>query len=662
MNSLFKWSKKIMPTISKTERIALQSGTVGIDRLIFSGSMRAKNLDKYKETKITKIDKSMLEKIPLLKDCIKEDEIIRNTFMDISHPFWEVSKENKFFSLIFPEKYGGVPMTKTGISKLLQRISSFSAVASVHVMVPNSLGPGELLTHYGTENQKNNYLPRLAKGEIPCFGLTSPNAGSDAAGSMTDFGVVYTNDKGEIRIKVTCDKRYITLAPVADIIGLAFKIKDPDFLLKGIVKENKDGEITLALIDRDTEGLIIGNRHDPLGVGFANGTIRGTVDIGIDQIIGEEKGLGEGWKMLMECLAAGRGISLPAGAAGPSKMLSNTVGGYTSIREQFKMPIRNFEGIQEKLSNMALRTLEIDSTVSLMNSILDNNEQPPVLSAILKYRTTECSRTVINEGMDIMGGSAICRGKQNFISPAYAANPVAITVEGSNTLTRSMIVFGQGLNRSHPYIDSIITSIENDDLQEFSKNVSSLIKMNLKNLLIPSIDSELDKFCVFFSLSSNLSLLLGGSLKKMEFLSGRYADILSDIFYGYALEWYVKNKKLDKKILKIAQKELYERIQDNINLLIDNHPHKTAHLLLQKRIIGNSHKHKGISDYDRKFMAEKISKPSDLRNVFSEEIVYGSDNIELINENLHHFINKTLDKEELDKIRNKVIAVDEFSV
>jgi acyl-CoA dehydrogenase len=610
----------------------------------------------------------MMNKIPGLLETIDEEEIIRNNYMESSHPFWEKAKKDKFFALNFSELYGGMPMSATGISRLLQRITSCTAVGSVHVMVPNSLGPGELLTHYGTQKQKDKYLPRLANGDIPCFGLTSPNAGSDAAGSMSDVGEIYEKD-GEIRIKITCDKRYITLAPVADIIGLAFKLSDPNNLLKNVRHqqisegglESVDGEITLALIERNTPGLEIGSRHDPLGVGFANGTIRGTIDIGIDQVIGEQDGLGEGWKMLMECLAAGRGISLPAGAAGPAKMITNTVGGYARIRNQFKMPIAKFEGIQEKLSDMALRTLEIDAMVALMNSMLDNSESPPVISAILKYRTTECARQIINHGMDIMGGSAICRGKQNFMAPAYAANPVAITVEGSNVLTRSMIVFGQGINRSHPYIQPILESIENDNVDEFTNLLKATVSMNIQNLFMPqNIKTDLDRFGVFFSLGTNTSLLLGGKLKKMEYLSGRYADILSDLFYGYALHWHSSHQNIDKEVTRIAEKELLFRLQNSINDLIENHPHKTVHRALYRKTVGGAHKFKNITDKERTFMSDQVTEKSNLRDMFATDVLYGSENIERINETFSKFNTGEWTESQLNDIRQQVIKVDEY--
>ena len=439
--------------ISHTEKVALESGTVSIDRNIFAGNMNLNRLNIYKKESLTDNERNTLSEAKKIANIIDEDQILKNSEMKPDHPFWDIAKKTKMFGLNIDTKYGGNPISASAQSKLFQGMSSVSGSGSVHLMVPNSLGPAELLHHYGTQQQKNNYLPKLAEGMIPCFGLTGPVSGSDAAGSMIDTGTVFKNEKGEIKIKITCNKRYITLAPVAELIGVAFKLQDPENYLE--LDANHEN-ITLALVERDTPGLQIGKRHDPLGVGFQNGPFRGTFEIDVEQVIGGKKGLGQGWKMLMECLAAGRGICLPAGAAGSSKMLTNTTAGYSMIRKQFKLPISSFEGVKEKLSKMVLSTLEIDSMVALMNSILDNGEKPAVLSAVLKYKTTETSRDVLMESMDIVAGSAICRGPQNFVAPSYHANPVSITVEGSNTLTRSMIIFGQGINKSHPYISKII--------------------------------------------------------------------------------------------------------------------------------------------------------------------------------------------------------------
>ena len=441
----------------------------------------------------------MITRVNLLA-LVEEDEILRQRVTPPEHPFWDAARREGFFGLIVPDRYGGRKMSNTGLSKLLQRLSSRSASVPVHIMVPASLGPAELIAHYGTPAQKQKHLPRLARGEIPCFGLTSAAAGSDAAGSMVDTGTVKFSD-GKLRIALDCAKRYITLAPVADIVGLAFRLVDPDDLLG----RGCDGQITLALVERDAPGLAIGEYTDPLGLGFANGTITATnVLIDVDDVIGGVEGLGQGWKFLMEALAAGRGIALPAGAAGTSKMLTNAVSGYASLRSQFKVPIDQFEGVQEKLAAMALDTLEIDALVHLMNAALDDGERPPILSGILKQRSTELGRRVVMNAMDVVAGSAICMGPQNFVAPAYLSSPIGITVEGSNTMTRSLLVFGQGVVRSHPHVLALIDAVTEDERGEFAARVMRMARENAVLLLRPP-STPLEAFTHFFALSTNLS-------------------------------------------------------------------------------------------------------------------------------------------------------------
>ena len=329
-------------------------------------------------------------------------------------------------------------------------------------MVPNSLGPGELLTLYGTEQQKDYYLPKLASGEkIPCFGLTGPNNGSDATGSI-DKGIVFKNN-GQIKVKINLNKRYITLAPVSNLLGIAFNLEDPDNLI------NKEG-VTVALIENNHPNLIVDTYHNPLDVGFPNGTIKGEITISLDQIIGGKDNIGNGWKMLMECLSAGRAISLPATANSSSKVATYGIFNYINVRDQFKMPLSKMEAIQEKFNNMLYHTWIIDSSIDMTNDILDEGHSPSVISAIMKQQCTERGRIVLNEGMDIHGGAGICVGYSNFLEKYYKSAPIGITVEGSNTLTRSLIIFAQGLNKSHPYIYPVLDSILNNDQPAFNKN------------------------------------------------------------------------------------------------------------------------------------------------------------------------------------------------
>ena len=606
-----------MPRISKTESIALKSGSKGIEKYLFDGTMSQTKLNIYKNRQLTSIDKRMLDKAPGLLKMVNEYETLTHRKTPPQHPFWKKAREDGFFSLIVPEEYGGQKMSATGLSVLLQSLSSCSASVPVHVMVPNSLGPSELLSHYGTEKQKKYYLPKLAKGAIPCFGLTSLYAGSDAAGSMTDIGkAVLVN--GKPKLNITCDKRYITLAPVADIVGIAFKIDDKDGILTNLAGRSVHDEITLALVQRNHPGLNMEKYLDPLGVGFENGTISAlNMEIDIEDVIGAEGGLGNGWKFLMEALAAGRGTALPAGAAGSSKMLTNAVSSYCTIRRQFKVPISNFEGIQEKIADMGIKTFEIDSLVSLMNSVLDNGEKPPILSAILKQRTTEISRDVVNHAMDICAGSAICMGPRNFVAPAYLSCPIGITVEGSNTMTRSLLIFGQGLIRSHPHMLDLIQSIENDDKKLFISKIKSLVSSNVNLWMKPTTHlSYLDRFSRFFAISANLSLFLGGSLKRREYLSGRYADLMSFLIAAYAMERH--GMSTVPHLTPIFRKYNHDRIHKTIDELLLNHPHTYFHTPAYKRIVGTSTFDK-ITDFEKSIIANELfTYNSELRKLFDE--------------------------------------------
>lgn len=620
MQRLFRFAQRSMPRISQTERIALESGTSGIERHVFAGRLTAAHLAKYSPLSPTANDVKMLERVPELLATVDEYATLQARTTPHDHPFWTHAKRRGFFGLIVPERYGGTPLSSSGLSHLLQLLSSASASVPVHVMVPASLGPAELLVHYGTQAQCDHFLPKLAQGAIPCFGLTSLHAGSDAAGSMVDTGLVVERG-GELRLRIRCDKRYITLAPVADIVGLAFKIEDPEGLLGRACGRNVHGEITLALVERGTPGLELGPRTDPLGVGFANGTVvANDVDIGLDAVIGGIDGVGEGWKYLMEALAAGRGIALPAGAAGSSKMLTNAVAAYAKVRRQFKVEIAAFEGIQEKLADMTVKTLEIDSLVALMNCALDEGERPPILSAILKQRTTELGRDVVGHAMDIVAGSAICMGPQNFVAPAYLSNPIGITVEGSNTMTRSLLIFGQGVVRSHPHLLPIIRAIDAKDRAAFSAAVFAATRDVVGLLIRPVLfDEAVDRYVRFFALSANASLLLGGELKRREFLSGRYADMLSFIVAYRAVEWHSRRHINVDNVAKVARQRLLHRLEATGREIVANHPHRLLHKLLWWRTLGPSSFAPAPSDAALARVAKEVTLPrSGIRSLFAQ--------------------------------------------
>ena len=485
MKRIFHEVKRIVPRISETELIALRSGTTCLDKEIFLGKVdiskiKRKEVDKkFSDAKVKELIKKYgnVEKVYPSDKC---DEIL------------EYVGKNKFLSFLIDEEYGGCKLSVSELSAILTKISSVNPALGVITMVPNSLGPSELLLKYGTEMQKKEYLPKLADGTyIPCFGLTGPNNGSDATGSI-DEGVVVVNDKGKQVVRLNINKRYITLGPVANLIGLAFRLNDPYKIL-----DNRKSGITVALIKSDLEGLKQETHHNPLNAGFPNGTLKGEIEIPIENVIGGEKNVGNGWKMLMECLAAGRGVCLPATANASSKVSTFGVYYYAKHRKQFKLPLIKMEGVQSKMVNMVYNTWLIQCSVELTNTLLDNGENPSVISAIMKQQTTDRARDVLNDGMDIHAGSAICLGENNFMEKFYRSAPIGITVEGSNTLTRNLIIFGQGLNKSHPYIypvlESILTNNENKFKDAFSTILNHSVDTYMRALTNSDVNTRLEK-------------------------------------------------------------------------------------------------------------------------------------------------------------------------
>lgn len=464
---IFNSVKRIIPKISSSELVALKSGNTSIDRDILIGKF---NFPKKPEL-LYKFPKNKLENLfrefYISQDVNPDDTKIypnNNNNKWVNH-----LAKNKFFSFLIDEKYGGIKLSVNELSDTLTKIASVDPALGVVAMVPNSLGPGELLIHYGTPEQQNKYLPGLADGTyIPCFGLTGPNNGSDATGNI-DKGVVVQHD-GVTRIQVTVNKRYITLAPVANLMGIAFDLEDPDGLL-----DNKKSGITLALLERGHEGLIQETYHNPMNAGFPNGTIKGTFYVDLEEVIGGHDYIGNGWKMLMECLSAGRGISLPATANASSKVASFGIINYIKVRDQFGMSLEKMEAIQEKVNKMIFDTWIIQSSVALTNDILDNGNSPAVISAIMKQQTTERGRRVLNHAIDIHAGSGICLGYGNFLERFYRSIPIGITVEGSNTLTRSLIIFAQGLNKSHPHVFPVLSSILDNDKEKFFLEFKNIV-------------------------------------------------------------------------------------------------------------------------------------------------------------------------------------------
>lgn len=577
--NIFTRIKKIIPKVSETEIIALRSGGTGIDREIFQGYVNLSKLfEPIKTTSTnTQLDKLMGEKtIQLLKKIGQEPVYPNDQIMETMRTLGS----NGFLGMIIDKQFEGNRLSIETQSNILAKISSYNPSLGVVTMVPNSLGPAELLQHYGTQEQKEYYLPKLANGHfIPCFGLTGPNNGSDAVGQI-DEGVVELIN-GQPKIAITLNKRYITLAPVSNLIGIAFRVKDPNGLLP-----NKKSGITIALVESSHSGLEQKTYHNPNNAGFPNGTIKGTISVDPTQVIGGPENIGEGWKMLMECLAVGRGVSLPASANGSSKFITLAIQNYIGIRKQFNMQIGSMEAVQEKFIRMYLNTWIIHSSVKFTNHILDSGVTPSVITAIMKQQTTERARSVLSDGMDIYSGSGICTGPNNFFTKFYNSSPVGITVEGSNTLTRGLIIFGQGLNKSHPYIFPIFTNIQENDLVGFKQNFNSMVIGIVKNyagllnplgLVTKSEDSELSRLeraTVKFSLLANYVALLGGKIKSKQMISGTMSDILGNLYLAYSLVWYHHHfpAQSNLELRNQCMTMLLNDLDMSINKVIANYP------------------------------------------------------------------------------------------
>ena len=456
---------KLLPSISDTERAAIEAGNVWVEGEFFSGKPNFKRILNEPYPELTAEERDFLDsKVETACGMTSDWEIYQR--QDLPANVWEFLKQERFLGMMIPQKYGGLGFSNAAYSAVMTKLASRSFTYVATVGVANSLGPAKLLLHYGTPEQKDHYLPRLARGEdIPCFALTEPTAGSDAA-SITSNGVVFEGEDGQLYIRLNWKKRYITLGAIATLLGLAFRLKDPhDLLGKG-----KDVGITCALIPTDTAGVTISQRHDPMGVPFYNSPTEGhDVVVPVSQIIGGVEQAGQGWKMLMQSLAAGRGISFPATCSGVAKLVSRVTGAYGVVRKQFGLSIGKFEGIEEPLARIAGLTYIVDAARQYTCGAVDRGEQPAVVSAIAKYTTTELSRRIINDGMDVMGGAGICRGPRNLLANIYTATPISITVEGANILTRSMMIFGQGAIRCHPYVFDEIAALETGDIAAFDR-------------------------------------------------------------------------------------------------------------------------------------------------------------------------------------------------
>jgi acyl-CoA dehydrogenase len=554
---IFNLYRKVLPQMSDTERDALEAGTVWWEGELFRGRPDWSRLLAYPRPRLTEEEQHFLDNQAETACRMVNDWSVTQERHDLPPEVWTYLKTQGFLGMIIPKEYGGLAFSAYAHSEIVTKLSTRSSALAVSVMVPNSLGPAELLLHYGTDEQKNHYLPRLARGEdVPAFALTSPWAGSDAA-AIPDSGIVC---KGEwqgrevVGMRVTWDKRYITLAPVCTLLGLAFRLYDPDGLLGG----KKDLGITCALVPHDHPGVDTGRRHFPLNAMFMNGPTRGTdVFMPLDFIIGGPAMAGQGWRMLMECLAAGRSISLPSSNTGMSKLTARAVGGYARVRSQFRMPVGKFEGVEEALARIGGHTYMMDAARSMTAGAVDLGEKPSVVSAIVKYHVTERARQVVNDGMDVIGGKGICLGPNNFLGRAYQQIPIGITVEGANILTRSLIIFGQGAIRCHPYVLAEMQAAQASDAKQgladfdaaFWGHVGFVAKNKLRTLgtaltgarwvkvnadVAPDMKRYyqlLSRYSAAFALLADTSMLvLGGSLKRRERLSARLGDVLSQMY------------------------------------------------------------------------------------------------------------------------------------
>ena len=684
---LFHWFRKVLPPISDTEREALEAGTVWWDGEIFSGRPDWDRLHSYPQPTLTAEEQAFLDG-PVEELCRMTDEWqVTTELQDLPESVWDFIKSNGFFGLIIPEEYGGKGFSAYAHSQIAMKLASRSGDLGSTVMVPNSLGPAELLMQYGTDEQKQHYLPRLAAGqEVPCFALTSPEAGSDAGG-MPDKGIVCRGQwQGQevLGMRVTWEKRYITLGPVATLLGLAFKVYDPD----GLLGDQQDLGITLALIPTDTEGVEIGRRHFPLNAAFMNGPNSGKdVFIPMDYLIGGQPMIGHGWKMLMNCLAVGRSISLPAGGTGAAKMASMTTGAYARVRRQFNLPIAEFEGVQEALARIGGNTYVMDSARRMTAGAVDLGEKPAVLSGVVKYHITERMRQSMNDAMDVHGGKGICMGPKNYLGRGYQSIPISITVEGANILTRSMMIFGQGAIRSHPYVLREMMATQEPDEDKAIAQFDALLYEHIGHALgnaagslllgltggalakvpephgspafaeddgggrkrgNPSADvryyyRQLSRLSAAFATLTDASMLmLGGELKRRERLSARLGDVLSFIYLASACLKHYRDQgepAEDLPLLRWGVEDLLVKIEQAMHEILLNFPDRAMGIALRIVIFPLGRRLKPPSDRTGRHVAKLLMTPSAARDRLLEGCYVSHDP-----EDVTGLLNDTLDK------------------
>jgi acyl-CoA dehydrogenase len=640
--------RRLLPPMSATEREALDAGTVWWDGELFTGGPHWEKLMSAKVPALNQAEQAFLDG-PCEELCaMLDDWDITHTRADLSPEVWHFIKSRGFFGMIVPKRYGGLEFSAYAHSCVLIKVASRSGTASSTIAVPNSLGPAELLLHYGTDAQKDYYLPRLARGEeVPCFALTGPRAGSDAA-SIPDTGVICKGlwqGADIVGIKLNFSKRYITLAPVATVVGLAFRLFDPEHLMG----DRADLGITCALIPRDTPGVSIGRRHFPLNVPFQNGPIQGQdVFVPLDALIGGFAMAGQGWRMLVEQLSVGRCISLPSNATGAAQAAVYASAAYARIRRQFNMPIGRFEGIEQVLARMAARAYIMDAARSVTAGAIDGGEKPSVPSAMLKYHATELGRMIANDAMDVHGGKGICLGPKNYLGRGYQIVPVAITVEGANILTRSLIIFGQGAVRCHPFVLKEMNAARNPDheagVAEFDRALMGHIGFAISNAArslvlgltfarftrVPQTGAtkryfqHINRYSASFALASDIAMLaLGGYLKKKESLSARLGDVLSMMYLASMVLKHHENQgreAADLPLVEWACRSLLYQAQEQLHLFLRNFPNRPLAAFMRLVIFPRGLTYFAPSDRLGRAIADLLMNPTEARERLSRHI------------------------------------------
>jgi len=657
---VYRWAKGVLPPISKTEKIALGCGTIGFDRDIFGGSPSLKHLIDTYEPKMSPEEQAFLDtQVDKLCSMLNDHDVAVKK--DFSKEAWDYMRNERFFGMKIPKEWGGLGFSTNAVSAVLAKLATQCFDANATVAVPNSLGPGELLARYGTKEQKEYFLPRLADGTlIPCFGLTGPHSGIDATSLIGSDCVVQKHpETGELGVVANFKKRYITLAPVAGVVGLGLNLKDPENLLEG----NGGEGFTVALLERDHPGLRMGPRHIPLAAAFMNGTVEGEdVWIPMSLILGGQERCGFGWNMFVECLAEGRGVSLPAGSIGAARVVVSGVGAYTRVRKQFRVPIAEFGGIQEAMAKAGSDGLITIAGGDVMNAIVDNHEAPMVISSVMKQNCTERGRRIVECGMDIAAGSAICRGDKNYMGNAYMSLPIAITVEGANIMTRSFQIIGQGLTRCHPHMSELLDALmlppaeEKKGTETFVKQFYKIVGHGVSNFvysvtrglgatastktrskkaykngddLIAHHEKQLLRLSANFALSADLCFTLGGRLKFEELLMGRLSDALGAIYLGYAtLHHFHRRRDIEglDALTEHAMLRLEREAQDALYSASENFPGPlggVASTVMKMGCFplgGLTRPYSEPSDELTKEVSAMLTSPSEIRDMFQEGI------------------------------------------